>query len=193
MELNSSHRSILQYLKDEDGKANLSESQHKMLDKYETAYALLIKYRSVNLASNAMAKLNKWNSIHTAKRDLRICQELFGPVNETSKQIKRQIINDMILGTHALAKKNKDIEAMIKCEKNYISANALNKDEVDMPDFAKLVIPESPIVIGIDFLEQYADKLDEKILNKIKQVLLSSKIFTHIPEFAETIAFEDVE
>lgn len=190
MELSSHHKSIVTYLKDENGTATLSESQKEMLEKLETAYALLIKHKSINLATAVMVKMDKWNSPHTAKRDLAICQQMFGNVNETSKQIKRQIVNNMILQTRQLAFNAKDIEAMIKCEKNYISANALNKDEVDMPDFDALVIPESPIVIDIDFLNAYADRLDVKILEKIKEVFLSSKIFKYVPELAETIPFE---
>jgi len=191
MELSSNHRSIVSYLEDESGEMELSAPQEEMLNKFQKAYSLLMKYKTINLTSSAMVKLEDWNSLYTAKRDLRIAQEIFGNVNEISRKIHRQIITESIIKTYNLAFAAKDLEAMIKCEKNYISANGLNKDEIDMPDF-DIKIPVNPIVIDIDFLKQYSDRLDPKILEKIAAVFLESKIFKYAPEFAEEIPFIDI-
>lgn len=191
MALTKKQESIVSYLADDSGEMTLSEPLKAMLEKYQLAYSLLMKHKSVNLTSLAMEKLNNWNNVFTAKRDLRIAQEMFGNVNEISKKIHRQIITESIIKTYNLAFAAKDIEAMIKCEKNYIAANGLNKDEVDIPDF-DITIPVNPIVIDIEFLKSFSDKLDPKVLEKIAAVFIESKIFKYAPEFAEEIPFIDV-
>lgn len=193
MELSKHHKSISLYLKSDDDSVVLTEGQQNMLDKYEKAYGLLIKHKSAKVAATVMSKMSDWNSIYTAQRDLRICEQLFGSINESSKVVKRQIAESMAQECFETAQRMKNVDQMNKATANYIKASGINMADIDMPKFEDLIIPESPIVIGLDFLEQYADRLDAKILDKIRQALASSKIFKYLPELAETIPFENIK
>lgn len=191
--LSENNKAILEYLKSDEKGIELSKKQNELLRRYQKAYAMLLKYKSKKVVADMLSKLDDWNSVHTAYNDLRMCEAIFGNLNDSSKSMKRQIATEMSLEVFNIAKANKDLDQMNKAIKNYIVANGLNKDEIDLPDFENLEIPQDPIVIDIEFLQKYSGKIEQNILDKIAKVLMASKIFDYIPEFAEDVPFIEVK
>lgn len=177
---------------DTTGKVDLNDKEFEHYKKVEFCFQMLMHYKTKR---NAVGPIMKTLKITTRQQGYNLIKQaefLFGQYEQTSKALKREIANEMAIKLYNIARKKQDIDQMNKALKNYIDANALKLDDPDLPDFSRIQPPEQPIVIDIEFLNQFKSIIDPRIFEEIKSVFEKSKIFQHIDKNALDIEFEDV-
>lgn len=154
----------------------LTTKEEELLERYREVFTILLNQKSKNRAARIIATQFGYNSVTQAYRDLKAAEDIFGKVNETDKQILRQIATEMAIEAYEIAKATKNLPEMNKALANMIKANGLEREDVDLPDFGKLMMPKVEITLTPEFLEKYGHKIDPKLLEQLKAKLQEAKI-----------------
>lgn len=187
---NKNLEAIRLYLKDKKDENSLSYDQRRLLDIYKQVFVI---YLSAKSKSRAVAPITKLLDVSTsmAYNYLSAVDDLFGNIAEGSLSMKRQIATDMALKTFEKANATRNLDQMNKANANYIKANALHLDEAELPDFKQFIPKEQPIVIEFEFLKKYSHLIDQRVLDKIKEVLKEAKVYQYLAD-AEEISFLEI-
>lgn len=190
MNIDSERTSRLsKYLRND--KVKVSESDLEMLSKYERVFSIWVEKKSKLVTARTISNLFGVSMNHAYNLMLN-AELLFGNITETSKQMKRHIASEMALDTYRIALATKNLEQMNKAIANYTKANSLHIDDPDLPDFTKLTPPQTPVIIDVEFLEKYADKIDAKILETVKNELAKLKIFFFQDKNIVNVEYQDL-
>lgn len=131
--LTSLEKIFLHYTNDR----KLSAAQEEQRNRLEAAFTLLCNYHSPEQAVPILqAKFDI--SRPTAYRLIRDATNLFGDVNASNKEGYRHILYEYAMKTYQLAAKNHDHREMNRAVANMIKLKGLDRDDPDLPDFAKL-------------------------------------------------------
>lgn len=184
---------IQEYLVDSTGKIQLTDEEHEFYKRTEFAFQCIMHYKTKSKAVGPIMKGLRLTSRQGAYKLIKAAEFLWGNFEETSKGLKREIATNMAVKLFDIAMQNQDIDQANKALANYIKANALQLDDPDLPDFSKIQPPEQPIIIDLEFLNQFKETLGIEIFDQVKEVFEKSKIFHYIPKDAIDIDFEDVK
>lgn len=128
---------IREHLLSTSGKVVLSEKQEEIYLRIKTAWAMLLKGEDRANIRNAL--VNNYDiSEPQAWRDIRDATRIFGEVEKADKEGMRHIILMKAEQTYLLAEKNKDVKGMNEAIKNMVKITGLEREDPDLPDFAKL-------------------------------------------------------
>jgi hypothetical protein len=105
----------------------------------------------------------------TAIRDIRLMNEVFGPLMTVTREMNKIVAEEMIRQDREAALQMKDIKALNMATSNYIKLHQLDKEEGELPDlshfeFRQNIIAVLPEQVGINppskevLLEELASK-----------------------------------
>jgi len=183
---------IQEYMIDTTGKVDLNEKEFEQYKRVEFAFQMLMHYKTKRNAVGPIMKTLKLTTRQQGYNLIKQAEFLFGQYEQTSKQIRREQATEMAIRLYNICLKKQDYAEANKSLKNFNDANALKNDDPDLPDFSKLQMPEQPVVIDLEFLNQFKSVIDPKVFEQIKEVFEKSKIFQYIDKNAIDIDFEDV-
>ena len=129
-----------------DRHSELTDKQHELLKRYQSAFAMLRDHGSMHSAHPIYVEMFKVSDSQ-AYVDLRRALKLFGDVLSGNKEGQRWVIYERNLHLYELARAKGDIEQMGKALDRSIKILGLDKEDPDMPDFAKLQPNVYPIIL----------------------------------------------
>jgi hypothetical protein len=161
-ESNAMERIRLHYTEDRE----LSESDMKIKDRWETAHSLLIS-DSENKTNSAKILSKKFGiTITCAYNDIRNAQNLFGNVHTASKQAMRHMISEWCIDLHRMAKTIKNFKSVEKAIERFTKANNLDKEDQDIIDAAKIQPPVQLLSVNFNFINSPMFKLIDESAQK---------------------------
>jgi len=148
----------------------LTPTLQQKLERITTAKSLLMQHKFVNKVQRMLMKHYGY-TIATAMRDLKLMNQVFGPLMQVTKDMRKVIAEEMIRQDRELAIDKQDTKALNMSTANYIKLHNLDKDDSDMPDMSKFefhqnIIAVLPEQVGVNppeeetLLEKVQDWLD---------------------------------
>jgi len=149
----------------------LSEKKSEIRERWETIHALQLEYESDRDIITIMQ--NRFGiSEGQAYRDMRNSEKLFGNLRVSNKEILRHLVTESAKQMYKVAKETADLKHIDKALTLIIKANNLDKEDIDLPDPAKVQPPIQVIQLSMDFLNsRFASVIDEGAKKKINEVL----------------------
>jgi len=149
----------------------LSEKKSEIRERWETIHALQLEYESDRDIISIMQ--NRFGiSEGQAYRDMRNSEKLFGNLRVSNKEILRHLVTESAKQMYKVAKETADLKHIDKALTLIIKANNLDKEDIDLPDPAKVQPPIQVIQLSMDFLNsRFASVIDEGAKKKINEVL----------------------
>lgn len=168
---------ILAYYLNDNG-IELSEKEEELKNRWDTAFSLLLEWRSREQAVNALMQKFDISKV-TAYSDVQNALNLFGDITKSSREGWRFLLFEYNQKTLQLALKDKNLEMVDKCLSRMERLSDLNKD---LTDFNPEKLEALDILIGISKRDKaiIQDKLNKGLvdLNDVE---------------AEDIPFEEVK
>ncbi|HQU52018.1 MAG TPA: hypothetical protein PK643_03350 [Saprospiraceae bacterium] len=163
---------IREFYEDKWDEVELTEKQETIRTRLSAAFSMLCKFNSPVQCVPYLMKEFDISEVQ-AYRDIKDATKLFGNVLKSDKEGHRYIIYEYAIKTYQMAADKGDHKAMAASVANMIKLLGLDRDDPDLPDFAKLQPNVYPILIP-ESLEAKLDKLIEapgpinlsKFLNK---------------------------
>lgn len=115
----------------------LSQKHEDIRQRWTAAFTLLCSYHSVQQAIPVHRSTFKISE-GQAYRDFKEALRLFGDVMKTEKEGLRQVVYEYAIKTFQLAAKNGDYKAMNQAVNNMMKLQGLDREDPDLPDFAKM-------------------------------------------------------
>jgi len=149
----------------------LSQKKEDIRERWETIHALQLEYESDRDIISIMQ--NRFGiSEGQAYRDMRNSEKLFGNLRVSNKEILRHLVTESAKQMYKVAKETADLKHIDKALTLIIKANNLDKEDIDLPDPAKVQPPIQVIQLSMDFLNsRFASVIDEGAKKKINEVL----------------------
>ena len=149
----------------------LSQKKEDIRERWETIHALQLEYESDRNIISIMQ--NRFGiSEGQAYRDMRNSEKLFGNLRVSNKEILRHLVTESAKQMYKVAKETADLKHIDKALTLIIKANNLDKEDIDLPDPAKVQPPIQVIQLSMDFLNsRFASVIDEGAKKKINEVL----------------------
>jgi len=149
----------------------LSQKKEDIRERWETIHALQLEYESDRDIITIMQ--NRFGiSEGQAYRDMRNSEKLFGNLRVSNKEILRHLVTESAKQMYKVAKETADLKHIDKALTLIIKANNLDKEDIDLPDPAKVQPPIQVIQLSMDFLNsRFASVIDEGAKKKINEVL----------------------
>jgi len=149
----------------------LSEKKEDIRARWESIHALQLEYESDRDIIEIISKRFDISE-GQAYRDMRNSEKLFGNLRVSNKEILRHLVTESAKQMYRAAKDSADLKHIDKALNLIIKANNLDKEDIDLPDPAKVQPPIQVIQISMDFLNsRFASVIDEKAKKKINEVL----------------------
>jgi len=168
---------VREYLAGDRKEADLTPKQERYVEQVRYCLGLLLKgYPQTTAIEMIEEELSC--SYSKAWRLIRETEEIFGPQGEVDKRFRRYTASEMAKEAYAVAMSRNDPRNMISATNAYIKAWGLDRDDPEMPDFAKLDAPANILVIP----DEVAERLNA----------LPAGGAINLTNFLDTIA-EDVE
>lgn len=144
---------VREYLAGDRGDASLTSLQEKYIEQVRFCLGLLLKgYPQTTVIEMIEEELAV--SYSKAWRLIRETEEIFGPQGEVDKRFRRYTASEMAKEAYSVALSRNDPRNMISATNAYIKAWGLDRDDPEMPDFAKLDTPANILVIPDEVAEK---------------------------------------
>lgn len=182
--------------------AALSETDQKIAERWELAFALIQKHKSKKVAISRLIAIEerKGNKLSQAQayRDMANAEKLFVPIRKYSKDLLRHVLiesamKDLEMLKKRMKPKNNDgenisntqwlkfVEMKHKIEYRLIELSGIGDENPDMPDFTKLEV------------HKYEISIDDEMKNMFMKMLQSGIIdTTELLREAQDIDHEDL-
>lgn len=135
----------------------LNDTHYQYLLMLRSAYGLLLEVKSRQYIVGAlMQQFNIGQSY--AYQIIREVGKVFGEVGKVDKEMYRHMTIEMAKAAYVKAQKQDNLREMINATKALIKAVGLDRDDVDLPDFAKLQ-PSLNLLVLPDGMEDKIEKL----------------------------------
>lgn len=128
---------IREYLLSTSGKVVLSDKQHEIYVRIKTAWTLLVGGEARSEIENVLINTYEVSEAQ-AWRDIRDATRIFGEVQKADKEGMRHLILMKAEKAYRLAELNDDVKGMNEAIKNMVKITGLEREDPDLPDFAKL-------------------------------------------------------
>ena len=125
-----------------------------------------------------------------AYRDLLNAKNIFGNVQQATKEAIRVMITEWATIAMKMAHQAKDLKNMNKAMENIIRANNLDKDDVDIPDASKIQPPVQLLQVNFNFIDSPMFKLIDKTTQKA--ILLQYDLFMEQVKLSPMADFTDM-
>ena len=150
----------LYYLK---GNVELSEHDQQLRERWEAAHSMLINQNSV--VREVVKMLMKVYNISDvqAYRDVYNCTRCFGPIGGMDRQFIRNMVTQWAIESLRKAELMNDFNAVNRFLNIIIKANNLDKEDIGLPDPAKIQPPVQLLSVNYSFLKsEYFKLIDTK-------------------------------
>jgi hypothetical protein len=142
------------------------------LERITTARSLMLQHKFVHKVTKMMTKTFGYSEV-SALRDIRLMNEVFGPLMQVTKDMKRIVAEEMIRQDREMALELKDVKALQMATANYIKLHSLDKEDAEMPDlsnfeFHQNIIAVLPEQVGVN--PRPAEELLQKVSDWIGNV-----------------------
>ncbi len=168
----------------------LNEEDERIRLRLDAAHSL--KLADFESDKNAAAILmRKFGISQTqAYRDLLNAKNIFGNVQQATKEAIRVMITEWATIAMKMAHQAKDLKNMNKAMENIIRANNLDKDDVDIPDASKIQPPVQLLQVNFNFIDSPMFKLIDKTTQKA--ILLQYDLFMEQVKLSPMADFTDM-
>ncbi len=168
----------------------LNDEDEKIRIRLDAAHSLKLAdfETDKNAASILMRKF--CISQRQAYRDLLNSKNIFGNVQQATKEAIRYMITEWATIAMKMAHQAKDLKNMNKAMENIIRANNLDKDDVDIPDASKIQPPVQLLQVNFNFIDSPMFKLIDKTTQKA--ILLQYDLFMEQVKLSPMADFTDV-
>jgi serine/threonine protein phosphatase PrpC len=153
---------------------DITAKEEEIRMRWEMAYSLILQYGNTQ---TVIPMLEKQFEIKKAQayRDINNALNLFGDVNKSNKQAKRNLIYQLAMKIYEMAEQQKDTDQMTKALTLAAKVEGLDKDDPEIPDFNNFQqhiynIVCDPELLGmkpIQNLEAEIEKFKQKKLKTI--------------------------
>lgn len=129
---------IRDFVQDTRGLAVLSEVDERIFQRLKGAWVHMIdKGSSPQATAMLLMELHDISYVQ-ARMDVKNAISIFGDASRVQKEGMRQIIGEGIMRDRVRAAEKEDWQAVAKFDANLIKIFGLDKEDPDLPDFAKL-------------------------------------------------------
>ena len=168
----------------------LNEEDEKIRIRLDAAHTLKLHDFETD-RSTASILMKKFGISQTqAYRDLLNAKNIFGNVQQASKEAIRYMITEWATVMMKMAHQAKDLKAMHKAMENITRTNNLDKEDVDVPDASKIQPPIQLLQVNFNFIDSPMFKLIDKTTQKA--ILLQYDLFMEQVKLSPMADFTDV-
>lgn len=155
---------IRAYYEDTRGHVELTPAQEEYRQRLSSAHALLLKKSQRHKVIKTQMKLFGISE-KTANTDINNAIRLWGNINRADKEGMRYLLYEKAMRIFSIAEKSQDLGAMTATLTLSMKLLGLDRDEPEMPDFAKLSGHTYQIVIPEKVEKQITKMLGGGVLN----------------------------
>lgn len=160
----------------------LTPTLQQKLERITTAKSLLLQHKFVHKVQRMLMKHYSY-TIASAMKDLNLMNQVFGPLMQVTRDMRKVIAEEMIRQDRDMALEMKDTKALNMTTSNYIKLYGLDKDDADLPDFSKFEFHQNIIAV-----------LPEQVgINPPEEEQLIQKVQDWIDNNTDDIDHEDIE